>query len=156
MLCQSRRRADTRPTLVLESDVNSARLVASYAFDNTVLVDHEFPQLSVSPPDATGFSLTSLRGSFIRLILDFFFIKPIAWLPEQSWPQLHNLQFLLGSRRHALTFSLDDLGEQTIRVNPNPIAKGPGVVMPQIIFEREIDPERFEKQVVSVVAGFGT
>ncbi len=140
---------------MLKSDLNSVRLVASYAFDNTVLVDHEFPQLSVSPPDATGFSLSSLRGSFIRLVLDFFFIKPIAWLPKQSWPQLHNLQLLPGSRRHAVTFSLDDLVEQSTRLNPNPIAKGPGVAMPQIIFEREIDPERFEEQVLNIVENRG-
>lgn len=146
---------DTQPTLVLKSDINSVRLVASYAFDNTVLVDHEFPQLSVSPPDATGFSITSLRGSFIRLRLEFFFIKAIAWLPEQSWPQLHNLHILLGSRRHALTFSLDDLVGQSTRLNPNPIAKGPDVVMPQVVFECEIDAERFEKQVVNIVENVG-
>ena len=142
---------DIRPTLVLKSDLKSVRLVASYAFDNTVLVDHEFPQMSVLPPDATGFSLTSLRGSFVRLTLGFFFIKSISWLPEESWPRLHNLQLLLGSRRHALVFSPDDLAQQITRANPKPIAHGPGVVMPQIVFECEIDPEKFEKQVVSIV-----
>jgi hypothetical protein len=115
-----------------------------------VLVDHVFPQLSVAPPDAAGFSVTTLRGSFIRLTLDFFFIKSISCLPEQSWPQLHNLQLLPGSRRHALTFSLDDLSRQITRINPSPIARG-DVVMPQIIFECEIDPERFEKHLVTIV-----
>ena len=104
----------------------------------------------MSPSDATGFSITGLRNSFIRLTLDFLYIKSIACLPEESWPQLHNLQLLLfGSRRHLLTFSLDDLRDQVTRINPSPIARG-DVVMPQIIFEREIDPERFEKYLMAV------
>lgn len=144
------RSTDTQPTLVLKSDFDSVSLIGSCALDNTVLVDYEYPQLAVSPPYAAGFSVTSLRGSFIRLTLDFFYIRSIACLPEQSWPQLHNFQLLLGSRRNALTFSLDDLSKQIIRVNPNPIARG-DAVMPQIIFECEIDPNRFEKHLVTVV-----
>jgi hypothetical protein len=56
---------------------------------------------------------------------------------------------LLGSRRHALTFSLDDLGKQITRVNPNPIIRG-DAVMPQIVFECDIEPEKFEQHLVSV------
>jgi hypothetical protein len=142
------RATDTPPTLVLKSGVEPANFLGSCALDNTVLVDYEYPPLTVSPPDAAGFSITSLRGSFILLTLDFFYIRSIAWLAEQSWPQLHNLQILLGSRRHALTFSLDDLSKQVIRLNPSPIARG-DAVMPQIIFECEIDPEKFEQHLIS-------
>lgn len=142
----------TPPTLVLKSDFNSVDLIGSCALDNTVLVDYEYPPLTVSPPDATGFSITSLRGSFIVLTLDFFYIRSIACLPEQSWPQLHNFQLLLGTGRHALTFSLDDLRKQITRVNPNPIVKG-DAVMPQIIFECEVAPERFEEHLVAVLTG---
>jgi hypothetical protein len=141
---------DPQPTLVLKSELNSVRLLASCALDNTALVDYDFPQLSVSPPEATGFSVTSLRGSFVRLTLDFFSIKSISCLPEQSWPRLHNLHIFLGSRRHVLTFSLDDLRDQITRSNPHPIAGG-DAVMPQIVFEREISPEMFEKRLLTVV-----
>ena len=142
--------ASNRPTLVLESDLNSVRLIGSCALDNTILVDHEFPQLLVAPADAAGFSVTSLRGSFMRLTLDFFYIKSVACLPEQSWPRLHNVQLLLGARRHALTFTLDDLSDQITRLNPKPIAMGDAVT-PQIVFEREIDRERFERNLKTVV-----
>ena len=143
---------DIRPTFVLKSEANSIRQVASYAFDRTVLVDHEIPQLSVSPPDAAGYSLASLRNSFVRITLDFLFIQSIAWLPEKSWPQLHNFQLILGSRHHAVAFSLDDLSKQSIRLHPKPIARGPGVVIPQIVFECEIDPEM---QLINLIEQFG-
>jgi len=150
LYCGGRPRSpDTPPTLLLKSGVDPANLVGSCALDNTVVVDFEYPPLTVSPPDASGFSITSLRGSFIQLTLDFFYIRSIACLPEQSWPQLHNFQLLLGSRRHALTFSLDDLGKQITRLNPKPIVRG-DAVMPQIIFECEIEPEKFEQHLVSV------
>jgi hypothetical protein len=144
------RSADTRPTLVLESHFDCVGLMSSCALDNTVLVDYEYPSLTVSPADAAGFSITSLRGSYIRATLDFFYIRSIACLPEQSWPQLHNLQILLGSRRHALTFTLEDLSKQITRVNPSPLVRG-DAVMPQIVFECEIEPESFDKRLVSVV-----
>ncbi len=141
---------DSHPTLILKSGPNSARLLASCALDNSVLVDYGFPQLSVSPPDATGFSVTSLRGSFLQLTLDFFFIAPILCLPEESWPRLHNLHVFFGSQRHVLTFSRDDLHDQVTRKNPKPIAGG-DAVMPQIVFQREITPEMFEKRLFTVV-----
>jgi hypothetical protein len=135
--------------IVLRSDINSLEGIASCALDNTVLVDYMFPQLSVSPPDATGLSVNSLRGALVRLTLDFFFITGIACLPEQSYPRLHNFQLLLGSKRHALTFSLSDLSEQIVRMNPNPIARG-RAVMPQIIFEREINHENFGNHLIGL------
>ena len=143
-----------RPTIVLKTGSKfanrSVNLIASCAIDSTVLVDHEFPELSIEPLNASGFSVTSLRGSFIRVTLDFFFIKSVAWLPEQSWPCLHNLQLLLGSRRQALTFTLDDLSNQITRSNPRPIAGG-DAVMPQIVFECEIDSEKFERNLKALV-----
>jgi hypothetical protein len=106
-----------------------------------------FPRLSVSPPDVTGLSINSLRGASIRLTLDFFFITGIASLPEQSYPRLHNFQLLLGSKRNALTFPLSDLSEQIVRRNPNPIARGLAD-MPQIVFECEMDPEKFGDRLI--------
>jgi hypothetical protein len=141
--------ADTVPTIILKTDLRSDCLRDSCALDNSVLVDYGFKRLSVAPPDATGLSVTSLRGSFIHLSVDFFYVKPYWCLPEESWPRLHNFQIWLGSNRHLMTFTLEDLSEQIIRVNPNPIARG-DAVMPQIIFEREIDAEKFEAGLLTV------
>ncbi len=138
------------PTLVLRSDPNSVAPVSSCALDNTVLVDYVFPRLSVTPADSVGLSVSDLRGSFLRVTLDFLYIKPIVFLPEQSWPQLHNLQLVMGGARHLLACSLDDLANQITRPNPKPYAFG-DAVMPQILFEWEVSPDRFEKQLSMLV-----
>lgn len=142
----------TMPDLVLTSDSNSAPVIAgAFALDNTVVVDQGFRPLAVSPPDVTGCSSTSLRGAFLRLTVDFcfFLADGLASLPKESWPQLHNFQLWLGSRRQFLTFSIDDLRGQITRENPKPFMTG-DAVMPQIVFEYEISPERFAKNLLSV------
>jgi len=138
------------PTLVLRSDATSVAPVSSCALDNTVLVDYVLPQLSVTPADLVGLSVSDLRGSFLRVTFDFLYIKPIIFLPEQSWPRLHNLQLVMGGARHLLACSLDDLANQITRPNPKPYAFG-DAVMPQIVFEWEVSPDRFEKQLSMLV-----
>ena len=142
--------------LVLRSDSSSPpSIVGAAALDNTVIVDHTFRSLAVSPPHATGYSPSSLRGAFIRITADFFFIEGVASLPKTSWPRLHNLQLWLGgSGRQLIAFSLEELGAQITRENPHPIARGMAV-MPQIVFECALRSEGFEKQLVSVAQGAG-
>jgi len=139
------------PTFVLKSNpMKSGSVVGAFALDNTVVVDHAIQSLAVSPPDATGYSVSSLRGAFLRLTLDFFFIKNVASLPEESWPTLHNLQLWLGgSGRDLLNFPLEDLATQTTRDNPNSILKG-DAVNPQILLEAEITGDSFAKNFRSV------
>ena len=139
------------PSLVLTSDLSSApSVVGAFALDNTVLVDYALRSLAVSPPDATGYSSSSLRGAFLRLTINFFFIEGVSSLPKESWPQLHNLQLWFGgTARQLLTFSLEELNRQITRENPKPIARGDAVI-PQILFEYDISSEVFAKNFLSV------
>lgn len=143
--------AEALPTFTLKSNPKpKPGVVGAFALDNTVLVDHAIQSLAVSPPDATGYSASRLNGAFIRLTIDFFFIRGVSSLPEASWPKLHNLQLWLGGNaRSILTFPLIDLNEQTTRANPKPFVHG-DALNPQIFFEYEVTSDKFARNFVSV------
>jgi hypothetical protein len=138
------------PTLVLKRGIQKAPMVVgACALDNTVIVDHVFQSLAVTPADTIGYSSGSLRGAFVRLTLDFFFLEGVATLPEESWPKLHNFQIWFGGKaRQLFTFSSEDLKAQITRVNPKPIVRG-GAVCPQILFEYEVRPDVFVRNFLS-------
>lgn len=139
------------PTFVLKSNpMKTGSVVGAFALDNTVAIDHAIKALAVSPPDATGYSVSSLKGAFFRLTLDFFFIKHVASLPRESWPTLHNLQLWLGgSGRQLLTFPFEDLETQVTRDNPKSLLKG-DAMNPQILLEKEVVDNAFDRNFRSV------
>lgn len=141
----------TTPALVLKSNPGTPSVVVgASALDNTVVVDHMVKSLAVSPPDATGYSSSSLKHAFLRLTIDFFFIEGVSSLPKSSWPRLHNLQLWPGGTgRQLLTFREEDLSTQIAGENPKPIARG-AAAMPQITFEYQIHPEVFMERFQSV------
>jgi hypothetical protein len=146
-----RPRSDSAPPgLVLKGQMDSARdAIGAHAIDNTVLVDFAPRVLAASPPGASGWSLRSLENSFIRFTFDFFYVKDLADLPEESWPSIHNLQLILGKTNVVLSFPLARFENRRPTEPPKPLARG-GAVCPRLVLEFEFTPDTIASAAVSV------
>jgi len=140
---------DAAPSLVLNGSMLNVEILRAYALDDHIFVD--FAIHSLAPvPLGSNWSTTILKGAFIRVELNFFFIEGVMSLPRESWPVLHNFQLWFGNNANQLlTFSLKELTKQTTRENPKPIAMGKAVC-PQILFEHQMDSSTFSKNLLSV------
>lgn len=139
------------PSLTLSGNMaNPVQIIDAFVFDNEVFVNYFIPSLSATPPEVSSWSSRDLNDAFIRVTLDFLYIEGLFYLPQESWPKLHNLQLWLGEKsRQTFAFSVEQLNKQIIRENPEKIVSG-HAICPQIFFEYEIDSGAFSKGLFSV------
>jgi hypothetical protein len=143
------RSGTVKPALLLQGKMGSAsEAVAAYAIDNNVLVDFAPRTLTVSPPDASGWSLRSLERSFIRFTFEFFYMKNLSYLPSSSWPSMHNLQLIVGEGRQVLSFPLESFRDSRATEPEKPLAHG-DAICPRLVLEFDLTPELFSTGVVS-------
>jgi hypothetical protein len=138
----------TKPTLVLASGMPDAKIATAWALDDAVFVDVLSP---MSPTNATGssISITALNGAFMRVTLDFVYVRGMSELPRASWPTLHNLQLWFRGAGQLLTFKPDQLQSQITKENPRPIARGDATCA-QIVFEYSLDPTSFANGLLAI------
>lgn len=144
------RSESTPPALVLQSKIGAAsEAIAVHAIDNTVLVDFAPRTLAVSPPNASGWSVRSLERSFLRFTFDFFYVKGLTYLPETSWPAIHNLQLILGEGHQVMSFPLEVFQDRRPQEPERPLARG-DAICPRLVLEFELTPDSFSSGVASV------
>jgi hypothetical protein len=141
---------NSTPSLVLKSSPRSAiALGAAAVLDNLLFTDTGLKDLDVQAAKQASWSISDLKGAYVRVVLEFFFVESINDIPRESWPSLHNLQLWLGPRAsHVLTFSLQHLKNQVVRESPNPLAQGQAKFA-QVLFETRIDEEMYAKHLLS-------
>lgn len=136
-------------SLTLVSALETHKISATHAIDNSVFVDH-LMHLVPEPVDQTqNWSSSDLKGAFLRVTLGFFYVEAISSLPKESWPLVHNLQFWMGPQAERLfSFSLAQLSSQIVREDPNPMAAGQAKCV-QVQFECEIDRTAYSKGLLA-------
>lgn len=136
------------PSLVLKTGFDAATVLGAYALDEAIFTDVRVKPLSPAG-GATSVGSDRLRGSRVRITLDFFYLEDMQSYPIERWPSVHNLQLWLGGKgRQVLTFSPDQLRRQVRRENPEPPARGAGAI--QVIFDCRLDTDVYAKGLVSV------
>jgi hypothetical protein len=124
-----------------------SKVIELELFDSTVFQDVVCKGLSVQKSSDRSWSTTDLRGSYLRVTLEFFFIRPINGISKEDWPSLHNLQLIFGPKlEHLLSFNLEQLSKQVVRNSPNPLARGDAEFI-QILFECAIDENVYKNNL---------
>ena len=116
---------NVKPSLLLVSTNGDQNISAVRALDHTIFVDRQLHLVPEPADQHRAWSTSDLKGAFVRVTLNFFYITPFFSLPKESWPTMQNLQLLLGPKANRIfSFSLEQLASQTVRLDPNPIARG--------------------------------
>jgi len=141
--------AESTPSLKLASVLDAQQIAAAHALDNNVFVDR-FQQLVPEPADQPRTWTTSdLKGAYLRITLEFFYLGEISYLPRESWPRMHNFQLWLGPKgQHVFAFTDEQLALQIVRDDPDPVMRGDANSV-QIVFEYEIDQSAYSKCLVA-------
>jgi hypothetical protein len=133
------RSSKIKPTITLASGMVGGQIIRACALDHSVFVDVANTKLAPKVGAGAVWSVGRLKGSFLRVTMDFCYFKDIREYPTSTWPSLHNLQLWFGGTpKQLLTFNSDQLKNQVVRENPNPIFHS-GAGSPQIVFELEVD-----------------
>lgn len=121
-------------------------------FDRTVFQNVVCKNLSVQNSSRHSWSTTDLCDSYLRVTLEFFFIRSINDIAKEDWPSLHNLQLVIGPKiEHILAFNLEQLTKQVVRNSPNPLAKGDAEFI-QIVFEFAIDKQIYKNNLYTTLS----
>jgi len=140
---------NVKPSLVLVSAHGGQKVDAVRVLDSTIFVDHKLHLVPEPADPHRAWSTSDLKGAFVRVSLNFFYITPFFSLPKESWPSMHNLQLWLGPNAdRVFSFSLDQLSSQTTELDPNPIARGQAECV-RVQFTNLIDEAAYSKCLLS-------
>lgn len=141
--------ATAKPSLVLISANDSHKIGSVCALDTTIVSDHYFHLLPKEADQSRTWSTIDLKDTFIRATLKFFYIEPFFSVPQESWPEIQNLQLWLGPKAdRVLTFSNEQLTTQIIELDPEPLAGGSAVCV-RAVFGLHLDLKTYEKCLLS-------
>lgn len=140
---------NVKPSLVLVSTNGNQQIDAVRALDETIFVDHQLHLVPEPADQHRAWSTRDLKGAFLRVTLNFFYITPFFSLPKESWPSMQNLQLWLGPKAdRVFSFAPEQLSSQTVGLDPNPIARGQAECV-QVQVSYLIDEAAYSKCLLS-------